>query len=139
MNFLTLCFKFLSITGSFATVGSLLAMAFLLLDVGGKFSTSSEKLRTFLKISALTWLIGAAGTVVLTLATILATSIQDALDLTVLGSFITQVTLGKYLAIQTLIALIVFITAHKVRSVIATTVLIFVAVMYVLNWYHKNH
>ena len=96
MNFLSLCFKFLNLAGSFATIGSLLAMAFLLLDVGGKFSTSSEKLRTLLKISALAWFVGAAGTIVLTLATILATSIQDALDLTVLRSFITQISLGKY-------------------------------------------
>ena len=98
MNFLTLSCKFLNLAGSFATVGSLLAMAFLLFDVGGKFSTSSEKLRTFLKISALAWFIGAVGTVVLTLATILATSIQDALDLTVLRSFLTQITLGRYLS-----------------------------------------
>ena len=102
MNSLTLFFKFLNFAGSFATVGSLLAMAFLLLDIGGKFSTSSEKLRTFLKISALVWFIGAAGTVVLTLATILATSIQDALDPTVLRSFITQITLGRYLASKSL-------------------------------------
>jgi putative copper resistance protein D len=127
MNFLTLSFKFLNLVGSFATVGSLLAMAFLLLDVGGKFSTSSEKLRTFLKVSALTWFIGAAGTVVLTLATILATSIQDALDLTILRSFITQITLGRYLAVQTLIALVVLFAAFKVRSVITTTFLMFVA------------
>jgi cytochrome c oxidase assembly factor CtaG/putative copper export protein len=127
MNFLTLSFKFLNLAGSFATVGSLLAMAFLLFDVGGKFSTSSEKLRTFLKISALVWFIGAVGTVVLTLATILATSIQDALDLTVLRSFITQITLGRYLAVQTLIALVVLFAAFKVRSVITTTALMFVA------------
>jgi len=127
MNFLTLSCKFLNLAGSFATVGSLLAMAFLLFDVGGKFSTSSEKLRTFLKISALAWFIGAVGTVVLTLATILATSIQDALDLTVLRSFLTQITLGRYLAVQTLIALVVLFAAFKVRSVITTTALMFVA------------
>jgi hypothetical protein len=107
MSSLTLSFKFLQLAGSFAAVGSLLAMAFLLLDVGGRFSTSSEKLRSLLKISALVWFIGSIGTIVLTLATILASSIQDALDLTVLRSFVTQITLGKYLAIQALVALVV--------------------------------
>ena len=58
MNSLTLSFKFLQLAGSFAAVGSLLAMAFLLLDIGGRFSTSSEKLRSFLKISAFVWFIG---------------------------------------------------------------------------------
>ena len=127
MSSLTLSFKFLQLAGSFAAVGSLLAMAFLLLDVGGRFSTSSEKLRSILKISALVWFIGSIGTIVLTLATILASSIQDALDLTVLRSFVTQITLGRYLAVQALVALIVFIAAFKIRSVISTAVLMFIA------------
>ena len=127
MSSLTLSFKFLQLAGSFAAVGSLLAMAFLLLDVGGRFSTSSEKLRSLLKISALVWFIGSIGTIVLTLATILASSIQDALDLTVLRSFVTQITLGKYLAIQALVALVVIIAAFKIRSVVTITVLMFVA------------
>jgi putative copper resistance protein D len=129
MSSLTLSFKFLQLAGSFAAVGSLLAMAFLLLDVGGRFSTSSEKLRSILKISALVWFIGSIGTIVLTLATILASSIQDALDLTVLRSFVTQITLGRYLAIQALVALIVFIAAFKIRSVITTAVLMFIALV----------
>jgi putative copper resistance protein D len=128
MSVLTLSFKFLNLAGSFATVGSLLAMAFLLLDVGGKFSTSSEKLRTILKVSALTWFVGAIGTVVLTLATILGTSILDALDPVVFRSFITQITLGKYLAIQSLIAFIVLVAANRVRSVISSALLMFIAI-----------
>jgi putative copper resistance protein D len=127
MSSLTLSFKFLQLAGSFAAVGSLLAMAFLLLDVEGRFSTSSEKLRSLLKISALVWFIGSIGTIVLTLATILASSIQDALNPTVLRSFVTQITLGRYLAVQALVALIVFIAAFKIRSVITTSVLMFLA------------
>ena len=127
MSSLTLSFKFLQLAGSFAAVGSLLAMAFLLLDVGGRFSTSSEKLRSILKISALVWFIGSIGTIVLTLSTILASSIQDALGLTVLRSFVTQITLGRFLAVQALVALIVFIAAFKIRSVITTAVLMFIA------------
>ena len=127
MSSLTLSFKYLQLAGSFAAVGSLLAMAFLLLDVEGRFSTSNEKLRSLLKISALVWFIGSIGTIVLTLATILASSIQDALDPTVLRSFITQITLGRYLAVQALVALIVFIAAFKIRSVITTSVLMFLA------------
>ena len=139
MSVLTLSFKYLNLVGSFAAVGSLLAMAFLLLDVGGKFSTSSEKLRTVLKISALAWFVGAVGTIVLTLATILVTSIQDALDPTVLRSFITQITLGKYLAFQTLIALFVLIAAFKVRSVISTTALMFIAMAGITSPVFQSH
>ena len=139
MSSLTLSFKFLQLAGSFAAVGSLLAMAFLLLDVGGRFSTSSEKLRSLLKISALVWFIGSIGTIVLTLATILASSIQDALDPTVLRSFITQITLGRYLAIQALVALIVFTAAFKIRSVVTTTVLMFIALVGITAPVFQSH
>lgn len=139
MSSLTLSFKFLQLAGSFAAVGSLLAMAFLLLDVGGRFSTSSEKLRSILKISALVWFIGSIGTIVLTLSTILASSIQVALDLTVLRSFVTQITLGRYLAVQALVALIVFIAAFKIRSVITTAVLMFIALVGITAPVFQSH
>lgn len=139
MSSLTLSFKFLQLAGSFAAVGSLLAMAFLLLDVGGRFSTSSEKLRSILKISALVWFIGSIGTIVLTLSTILASSIQDALGLTVLRSFVTQITLGRYLAVQALVALIVFIAAFKIRSVITTAVLMFIALVGITAPVFQSH
>ena len=139
MSSLTLSFKFLQLAGSFSAVGSLLAMAFLLLDVGGRFSTSSEKLRSLLKISALVWFIGSIGTIVLTLATILTSSIQDALDQTVLRSFITQITLGRYLAIQALVALIVFTAAFKIRSVVTTTVFMFIALVGITAPVFQSH
>jgi cytochrome c oxidase assembly factor CtaG/putative copper export protein len=139
MNSLTLSFKFLQLAGSFAAVGSLLAMAFLLLDIGGRFSTSSEKLRSFLQISAFVWFIGSIGTIVLTLATILASSIQDALDPTVIRSFVTQITLGRYLAIQALVALIVFIAAFKIRSVVTTAVLMLIALVGITAPVFQSH
>ena len=76
MNFLAVSFKFLSLLGGFATVGVILAMAFLLLDHEGKLSTSGEKLRTIFKISATVWVVGAIGNIVFTLAQILATPLS---------------------------------------------------------------
>ena len=139
MSSLTLSFKFLQLAGSFAAVGSLLAMAFLLLDVGGRFSTSSEKLRIFLRISALVWFIGSIGTIVLTLSTILASSIQEALDPIVLRSFVTQITLGRYLAIQALVALIVIIAAVKIRSVVSTAALMLFALVGITAPVFQSH
>ena len=139
MSSLTLSFKFLQLAGSFAAVGSLLAMAFLLLDVGGRFSTSSEKLRIFLRISALVWFIGSIGTIVLTLSTILASSIQEALDPIVLRSFVTQITLGRYLAIQALVALIVLIAAVKIRSVVSTAALMLFALVGITAPVFQSH
>ncbi|MEN9736362.1 MAG: hypothetical protein RL129_1073 [Actinomycetota bacterium] len=128
MNFFAVSFKFLSLLGGFATVGSLLAMAFLLLDSEGKLSTSGEKLRTFLKCSAATWCLGALGSIIFTLAQILNSSLSVAIDPTVIRSFITQITLGQYLAFQAAIALIVLIAAFKAHKILSLILLMIISI-----------
>ena len=115
---LSTIFKYLSLIGSFAVVGSLLAMGFLLLDSHGKLSTSAKKLRTMLWISGLTWTIGSIGVILFTLATILDQPLSFALDSTVLRSFLTQITLGQYLLFQTLVALVITFAAIRVNKIL---------------------
>ena len=121
MNLFTTAFKFLNLIGGFAVVGALLSMAFLVINKDGFLTTSGEKVRSLLKISSTIWVIGAFGTIISTLAQILGTTLSDALDLTVIRSFITQISLGKYLAFQALMAAVVVIfsfTAKKIESLI---------------------
>ena len=121
MNLFTTAFKFLNLIGGFAVVGALLSMAFLVINKDGFLTTSGEKVRRLLKISSTIWVIGAFGTIISTLAQILGTTLSDALDLTVIRSFITQISLGKYLAFQALMAAVVVIfsfTAKKIESLI---------------------
>jgi putative copper resistance protein D len=121
MNLLTTTFKFLNLIGGFAVVGALLSMAFLVINKDGFLTTSGEKVRRLLKVSSIIWVIGAFGTIIFTLAQILGTTLSDALDLTVIRSFITQISLGKYLAFQALMAAVVLIfslTAKKIESLI---------------------
>ena len=99
MNLLTTTFKFLNLLGGFSVIGALLAMAFLLINNDGFLTTSGEKVRRLLKVSSAVWAVGAFGTIIFTLAQILGTSISDALDVTVIRSFITQISLGKYLSL----------------------------------------
>jgi putative copper resistance protein D len=117
MNLLTTAFKFLNLIGGFSAVGALLAMAFLVINKDGFLSTSGEKLRRFLTISSAVWLLGAVGTIIFTLAQILGTSITDAFDLTVIRSFLTQISLGKYLAFQALMALVVLLFSFTSRKI----------------------
>jgi len=129
---LSTIFKYLSLIGSFAVVGSLLAMGFLLLDSHGKLSTSAKKLRTMLWISGLTWTIGSIGVILFTLATILDQPLSFALDSTVLRSFLTQITLGQYLLFQTLVALVITFAAirvNKILTVIALLILTFIGLI----------
>jgi putative copper resistance protein D len=92
-------------------------MAFLLVNKDGYLSTSGEKLRRLLKISAVIWVIGAFGTILFTLAQILGTTLSDALDTTVIRSFITQISLGKYLAFQACIATVALIFSFVIRKI----------------------
>jgi putative copper resistance protein D len=124
MNLLTTAFKFLNLIGGFSVVGALLAMAFLVINKDGFLSTSGEKLRRFLTISSVVWLIGAVGTIIVTLAQILGTSITDAFDLTVMRSFLTQISLGKYLAFQALMALVVLLFSFTSRKIEALIILL---------------
>ena len=131
MNLFAVSFKFLSLLGAFATIGSLLAMAFLLLDEEGKLSESGEKLRRYLTLSASLWAFGAFGHIVFSLAQILATPLSGALDPIVLRSFITQITLGRYLAFQALISLVVLFISFKASKILTIifTLLISIAAL----------
>ena len=124
MNFLNTTFKYINLLGGFATVGALLAMAFLLLDVKGKVSTSGEKLRDFLKVSAATWFIGVVGSIIFTLAQILGTPLSGALDVMTMRSFVTQITLGQYLAFEAVIALIVFVCTFQAKKILSLIALL---------------
>lgn len=122
-------FKYFSLIGSFATIGTLLAMAFLLLDVEGKFSAQGYKLKRLLWGSAMAWSLGTAGTIIVTLATTLDQSISFALDPTVLRSFITQITLGQYLFFELLVALVVAISAFHIQRILTTTFVLFLSII----------
>ena len=139
MNFLNTAFKYINILGGFATVGALLAMAFLLLDVEGKVSTSAEKLRNFLKASASVWFIGVVGSILFTLAQILDTPISGALDVMTIRSFITQITLGQYLAFEALIALIIFVCAFQARKILTLIFLLAASILGLIAPVFQSH
>ncbi len=131
--------KFLNITASFAVIGTLLAMAFLLLDSEGKLSTSAEKLRSLLQLSAIFWFIGNIGTIFFTLANILGQSFTAALDPTVIRSFLTQVTLGQYFLFQTLISVIALVSAKKIQRINSTIALLMLTIIGIIAPIFQSH
>jgi len=139
MNFLSTTFKYFNLLGGFATIGALLAMAFLLLDVEGKVSTSAEKLRNFLKASAAIWFMGVVGSILFTLAQILDTPISGALDITTIRSFITQITVGQYLAFEALIALIVFVCTFQAKKILSLIALLILSIVGLIAPVFQSH
>jgi putative copper resistance protein D len=108
--------KFISITASFATVGALLAMGFLLFDKEGSLGVTALKLRVVASVSALTWFIASAVLAVTSLANILGTSLGAAFDFNTLRSFLTQVTLGQYMLFQSLVAALVALSVLLIKK-----------------------
>ena len=139
MNFLNTTFKHVNFLGGFATIGALLAMAFLLLDVEGKVSTSAERLRNFLKASASVWFIGVVGSILFTLAQIIDTPISGALDVMTIRSFITQITLGQYLAFEAVIALIIFVCAFQARKILTLIFLLAASILGLIAPVFQSH
>ena len=131
--------KFLNISASFALVGTLLAMAFLLLDTEGKLSTSAQKLRSLLQLSALLWFFGSVGTIFFTLANILGQSLTAALDPTVMRSFLTQVTLGQYFLFQTVISLVVLFSAKRIQRINTTILLLVLSIVGIITPVFQSH
>lgn len=63
--------KFLVLLSSFATIGALLALAFLVLDKDGKLSTSGKKIRSIVSLAASLWFLSSFLNILFTLANIL--------------------------------------------------------------------
>jgi putative copper resistance protein D len=136
---LTTVGKFISLTASFATVGFLLAMGFLLLDEAGKLSASAKALRNSAAITALVWAFGQALNILTTLANILGTTLLGALDPTSLRSFVSQIDLGKYMFIQLCLALIICALVSRARTVAAANALLLIAIIAVIAPIFASH
>ena len=131
--------KFLALLSSFATIGALLALAFLVLDKDGKLSTSGKKIRSIVSISASLWFLSSFLNILFTLANILGGPISSVLDLTVLQSFVFQISLGKYLFFQLAIALLITLTSRIVTSTGYTAILLLIALFAVAAPVFQSH
>ena len=131
--------KFFSTLSSFATIGALLALAFLVLDKEGKLSTSGKKIRSIISISASLWFLSSFLYILFTLANILGGSFSSVLDLTVIQSFVFQISLGQYLFFQMAIALLITLTSRVVTSTGYTAILLLIALFAVAAPVFQSH
>ena len=136
---LTTVGKFISLTSSFATVGFLLAMGFLLLDDAGKLSRSAQALRNSAALTALVWALGQGLNILTTLANILGTSLSGALDPTSLRSFVSQIDLGKYMFVQLALALLICTAVSRIRTVAAANALLLLSIVAVIAPIFASH
>lgn len=109
---------------AFALIGVLLAASFLLLDKEGDLSESAVALWKKGQIFAAIWLISSGMHILVTLANILGTPLTGAIDGISLRSFVTQVDLGRYLAIQLLLIASVLISIFFIKKVLSSSILL---------------
>ena len=131
--------KFFAVLSSFITIGSLLALALLVLDKDGKLSTSGAKIRSIISISAFAWFFSSVLNILFTLANILGESVTAVLDPAVLQSFVLQISLGQYLFFQTLIALFVAITSRVLTSSGYTAILLLISLIAISAPVFQSH
>jgi len=131
--------KFLVLLSSFATIGALLALAFLVLDKDGKLSTSGKKIRSTVSLAASLWFLSSFLNILFTLANILGGSFSSVLDLTVIQSFVFQISLGQYLFFQMAIALLITLTSRAITSTGYTAILLLIALIAVAAPVFQSH
>ncbi|MEY2872052.1 MAG: hypothetical protein RL526_192 [Actinomycetota bacterium] len=100
---------------SVLVVGFLISLSFLLPERDGYLRESSASTKKFLILGSGLWVIMSIGNLLATLANIFESDISEVLKLTIIRSFITQVTLGKLLAYQIVISLLVFVLSSRVK------------------------
>jgi cytochrome c oxidase assembly factor CtaG/putative copper export protein len=138
MNLLEIS-KFLSLAAGIITIGLLLAIAFFLNDVEGKLGERAKALRNVTSIAALAWVIATGVSIVATLANILGTDLSGALDPTSMRSFISQITLGKYMFVQLCLALLVASAAIRIKGVAGANALLLLSLAAIIAPVFESH
>ena len=138
MNLLEIS-KFLSLAAGITTIGLLLAIAFFLSEIEGKLGKSATALRRTASISALLWTISTGALIIATLANILGTNLSGALDTNSLRSFISQVTLGKYMFAQLCLALLISLVVARIRGVAGASALLLISLVAIIAPVFESH
>jgi putative copper resistance protein D len=124
---------------AFSLIGILLATSFLLIENNGNLQTSALKLKRSGQLFAGLWLVTSAFQIVITLANILGTSLSQALDPTTFRSFVTQVDLGKFLAAQTVLVLVVLVGLNFVKTALQSTAFLLVSLLALVAPVFQSH
>jgi putative copper resistance protein D len=121
--------KYFTFLSSFAFVGLLLALSVLTLNNNGNLAANSIALRRKASLIGLIWFFSSFTYNIATLADILGVRFTDALDMTTVRSFVTQVIIGQYLFAQTLVAFLAGYLILRVKRVIPTLALLLISLV----------
>ena len=121
--------KYLTFLSSFAFVGLLLAMSVLTLNNDGNLSDNSLALRRKASLIGLVWFFSSFTYIIATLADILGVRFLDALDMTTVRSFLSEILIARYLLAQTLVAFLAGYIILRLKRVIPTLFLLLISLV----------
>ena len=121
--------KFTYLLSATLTIGQLLNLAFFTKNSKGLIKSENRDLISRASTWAWLWFGSSIIFLVSTLASVLDVTFTQALDLTTLRSFVTQISLGKFLAIQALGALVIAMWIRKTQKVNYVTLNLVIALV----------
>ena len=120
------------------TIGSLIALVFLLPEREGRLENQS-RIRRFLPIFAGVWFLSALGQLISTLAALFDTNLVNVFDLTMIRSYVTQTSLGRLQFAELAAAGAVFIFQGMLRKVGGAFWLLLIALMGIIAPVFQSH
>lgn len=126
-------------TSGFAVIGLLLAAAVLVEDSDGALSESGHSLIRKARIASAFWLLTSIFAIVLKISDVLESSISQALDLTTIRSFVTQVDLGKYMFFETIAITLVSLFLVRTTRVLPTLLLLGISLLGLIAPVFQSH
>ena len=121
--------KFTYLVSATLCIGYLLVLIFFVHNHQGEIKKENLVLRKNASLAAWFWFASSSIFIIATLASVLDVSINQALDLTMLRSFVTQISLGKFLAIQSIGALLVATWVARVKRISYTSLVLILALI----------
>ena len=119
--------KFLYLLSATLVIGQVLAAIFFAKNQQGTIENSDLPILKKASNYAWIWAGATALFIVATLASVLEVGIGQVLDFTMLRSFITQISLGKFLTFQLIGAIVVAITARIATRITTATMILIIA------------
>ncbi|MFM8620651.1 MAG: cytochrome c oxidase assembly protein [Candidatus Nanopelagicaceae bacterium] len=119
--------KFVYLLSATLTAGFLIAIVFLANNLNGLIRSEHKNLRKKVAVAAWVWAFSSALFILATLASVLDVGIGSALDFTMLRSFVTQISLGKFLAVQTIGALSVALLITRINRITYAALVLIIA------------
>lgn len=128
LDFILTGSKFLYLISGTLTIGFLLALAFLVRNQNGRILDVNFQIKSRIRGLSIVWFVSTTIFIVATLAEILEIKFSDALDLTMLRSFLMQISLGKFLLFQCVGAVAIAILIGYIKRTSSAALLLLLAI-----------